>query len=397
MSSPWPESVAFTPDRRAFLRGGLALPLAYLARDLPGGRADERGGRPAAGLIVRQKDPDNFEFPFNTLHGFITPNPLFYVRNHFPMPVLDARTWRLKVEGAVERGLELTYDQLKKLPARSVTATLECAGNGRSFLSPKTKGVQWDLGAVSTAEWTGVPLAAVLDRAGLKGSAVEVVLEGADRGEPDKGPTGPGVIPFARSLPLDRARRPEVLLAYRMNGRELPPAHGFPLRVVVPGWYGMASVKWLGRLVVADRPFRGFFQTMDYSYFTRAEGLAQVLPITAMQVKAEIARPAAGEVVKADADYRVHGAAWAGDAAVARVEVSTDGGGRWAPARLLDRPVRHCWRLWEYTWRTPARPGKVRLLARATDARGQTQPLKRVPGRRNYMISHVLPVEVMVQ
>lgn len=320
-------------DRRGFLRGALALPWIDAAtRGQPSARAaaaaDRSADRPLpAGMIARQKDPDNLEFPFSTLDTFLTPNSRFFVRTHFEVPGLDVGRWRLRVEGTVERPLELSYDELREMPSRTVTALLECAGNGRVFLKPPQVGLRWELGGVGTAEWTGVPLSAVLDRAGVKPDAVEVVLQGADRGqfrEPE--PKTPGVIPYARALPLEKARRPEVLLAYRMNGEDLPPAHGFPVRAVVSGWYGMASAKWLERILVVDRPFQGFFQTFTYTTWERRHELPSLVPVTEIQVKSEIARPAPGEVVPRDAPYRVHGAAWAGASDVARVEFSADGG-----------------------------------------------------------------------
>lgn len=381
-------------DRRSFLRGVAGgLPLAYAAGLVPWAGAQARQG----GLIVRQKDPENLEFPFATLDSFITPNAKFYIRNHFNTPAVDHRSWRLKVEGAVRKELELTYDQVRKLPSRTVTATLECAGNNRAFLKPPAKGVPWQLGAVGNARWTGVPLTAVLERAGVARSGVEVIFEGLDEGELPADPRPKGKLHFARSLPLTRAQGHEVLLAYRMNGEDLPAAHGFPVRLVVPGWYGVASVKWLRRLVVTERPFNGFFQSFDYSYFVRRHRMTDVVPVTQLQVKAEIARPAAGEVVPAGANYRVRGAAWTGDSEIAKVEVSTNGGRSWDKARLRDQPVRYAWCLWEYPWRTPRRAGSATLMARATDARGQVQPLERDPNRRNYMISHVLAVDVMVR
>ncbi len=385
-------------ERRKFLQAVAATaPLACLGQGYS--RGDEKRpaprGRPPD-LIVREQTPTNLEMPFETLDSFITPNDRFYVRNHFAAPELKVASWRLRVEGAVERPLTLTYADLTSMPARSRVDLLECAGNGRAFLQPPAKGVQWQLGAVANAEWTGVPLAAVLERAGLRDAAVEVVFEGADRGTVSVEPTL-GQIHFARSLPVARARRPEVLLAYRMDGQDLPAPHGAPLRLIVPGWYGMASVKWLTRIAVADRPFAGFWQTLDYAVFERRFGQPVLVPLTEMQVKAQIARPRAMEAVRAGAAYRVHGAAWTGDSDVTRVEVSTDGGTAWSPARLLGRPVRHAWRLWEYTWRVPERAGRARLLARATDARGRTQPMRRDPDRRNYAISHVLPVEVDVR
>ncbi|HLV80288.1 MAG TPA: molybdopterin-dependent oxidoreductase, partial [Chthonomonadaceae bacterium] len=252
-------------------------------------------------------------------------------------------------------------------------------------------------GAVGTAEWTGTPLAAVLERAGVQKGAVEVVLEGADTGEITEDPRSPGKISFARSIPIEKALQPDVLLAYRMNGVDLSPSHGFPVRAVVPGWYGMASVKWLVRIIVTDRPFTGYFQTADYAYWARRDGLPpQRIPVGEAEVKAQIARPARHEMIPAGAVYPVHGAAWGGETEVAKVEVSADGGHSWEAARWRSAPQPYCWRFWEYAWRTPERPGLLLLMARATDARGQTQPMERDPHRATYMISHVLPIPVEI-
>jgi DMSO/TMAO reductase YedYZ molybdopterin-dependent catalytic subunit len=205
------------------------------------------------------------------------------------------------------------------------------------------------------------------------------------------------VIHFARSLPLAKARQRDVLLAYRMNGADLPPNHGFPLRAVVPGWYGMASIKWLTRIVVVDRPYNGYFQSLDYSIYERRQGLVTVTPLGEMPVKSVIARPAPMERIAPNAAYRVHGAAWTGESEIARVEVSTDAGRTWSAARLIDPAHRNCWRLWEFNWRAPAQASRVTLMARATDARGNTQPRERDTDRRNYMINHVQAVEVDVR
>jgi DMSO/TMAO reductase YedYZ molybdopterin-dependent catalytic subunit len=378
-------------DRRSFLYGSALAALPLLAR----GRLAFADEPKPDGLIVRVKDPQNLEFPFAKLDGFQTPNDLFYVRNHFAAPELDAKTWRLKVVGAVEKPLELTYDQVLKLPSRTTPITLECAGNGRSFLN-QAPGVQWELGAVGTAKWTGVTLAKVLEMAGLKKNAVDVVLEGADEGEPKNDPKPTGKIHFARGLPLAKALKPEVLLAYKMNDAELPAAHGFPLRAVVGGWYGMASVKWVQRIVVTDRPFHGYDETADYSIWEQRDGLPSLVPVTEIDVKASIARPTAGEAVPAGKPYRVHGAAWAGESEIAKVEVSTDGGKTWEEAKLLGESVPLAWRLWEYAWQAP-KAGNQTLKARATDKRGRKQATERDPNRRAYMISHVQPVAVNVK
>jgi len=199
----------------------------------------------------------------------LSPTASFYVRNHFQIPLPDPAVWRLRVGGMVDRPLDLSLRDLTNMPSQSCAVTLECAGNGRSQLNPKVKGEQWNFGAVSTAEWTGVPLAEVLDRAGAKPGAVEVLFRGLDSGMVD-GVNEP--IPFERSLRVDDARRGGVLLAYAMNGEPLPVQHGFPLRVIVPDWYAVASVKWLAEIEVLGEPFQGHYQTDTYFFEWRRNG-----------------------------------------------------------------------------------------------------------------------------
>jgi DMSO/TMAO reductase YedYZ molybdopterin-dependent catalytic subunit len=349
----------------------------------------------AGGLIVREQEPLNLEMPFSSLDGFITPNESFYVRCHFPVPEISVTEWRLKIEGEVEAPFELSYEELLGMESRTIAATLECAGNNRIFLEPKAKGVQWGLGAVGNASWTGVPLAAVLERAKVKPGAIEVILDGADEGEVDKTPTPAGKISFSRSLPLGKARA-DVLLAYEMNGEKLSAAHGFPLRAIVPGWYAMASVKWLQRLIVTNKPFNGFYQSLDYTYWDRRGPLPTLSPLADLQTKAEIARPEEGETIAPGSTYRVHGATWGGPASITRVEFSSDAGATWQEATLLGDPVANAWRLWEYEWQTPQAPGRHTLFARATDSSGFVQPSGRGGDRGTYMINHLLPVEVVV-
>jgi DMSO/TMAO reductase YedYZ molybdopterin-dependent catalytic subunit len=336
--------------------------------------------------------PENSETPLDTVHGWVTPNRLFFVRNHFPEPSIHTPSWKLRIEGCVEHPREFTWEQLCALPQRSVFATVECAGNGRSFLQEPQPGVQWGAGAIGHAEWTGVPVADVLKAAGLKPGAIEVLFEGSDAGsEADH----PEQMHFARSLPLAKAMHRDTLLVTRMNGERLSPSHGHPVRLFVPGWYGVASVKWLRRIEVLDRSFHGYFQSVKYTVqrHNQAGGLETVI-IGPMAVKAEIIRPAEGHVLGIGTN-RLFGVAWAGEEAVGSVEVSTDGGQSWAAADLLGTPARYCWSLWEYLWEV-AEPGDYSLLCRATSAGGRVQPVSHDPLNGGYLIHHSRPLTVRV-
>ncbi len=346
--------------------------------------------------IVRGEDPLNLEMPFEKLDSFITPTKSFYVRTHFPIPAIDKDAWWLLVEGEVEKPFAINYEELLELESLTIPVTLECAGNNRNFLEPKVKGVQWGLGAVGTAEWTGVPLSILLDRATLKPEAREVILEGADGGVLEDPKSPAGELKFARSVPLAKARN-DVLLAYKMNGNDLPPQHGFPLRAVVPGWYAMASIKWLQRIIITDRPFAGYYQTMDYAFWKRRGEIAELVPLTEMQIKAEIAQPVEGEILPLNSKVRIHGAAWTSDGEIAKVELSVDGGASWSETNLVDKAMRNAWRLWEYSWHTPSNAGQATLIARATDSHGRSQPIERDPDRGTYMINHLLPITVEVR
>jgi DMSO/TMAO reductase YedYZ molybdopterin-dependent catalytic subunit len=348
------------------------------------------------GRIVRSEEPLNLEMPFETTDNFITPTKSFYVRTHFPIPKIDRDAWWLHVEGEVEKSFAINYEELITLESLTFPVTLECAGNNRNFLEPKVKGVQWRLGAVGNAEWTGVLLSVLLNRAQLKPDACEVILEGADGGLLAEAKSPPGEIHFARSIPLAKASQ-NVLLAYKMNGNDLPPEHGFPLRAVVPGWYAVASVKWLQRIIVTSQPFTGYYQTLDYAYWKRRGDIAELSPVAELQVKAEIARPSQAETVPANSSVRIYGAAWANGNEIVRVEVSTDGGATWKEATLLGESKPNAWRFWEFNWKTPTTPGKQTLIARATDSLGQTQPAYRDPDRGTYMINHLLPIVVEVK
>lgn len=338
------------------------------------------------------QSPENSETPLEDVHGWVTPTRLFFVRNHFDVPALDAKNWRLAVGGQVARPLELTWEELDAMPQRTLLATLECAGNGRSFLSKKAAGVPWGAGAVAHAEWSGVPLSAVLDLAGVDAGAVEVVCTGADRGtEPDH----PEPMHFARGLPLAKARHRDTLVALRMNGEPLTPSHGFPARLLVPGWYGVASVKWLTRLEASPVPFQGYFQTVKYTVQRRGASGPETVSIQGMAIKSEIVRPFAGERLGLGRQ-RVFGLAWAGEEGVARVELSTDGGSTWYEAELLGPTAPYSWTMWEYLWEVRT-PGPQQLVSRAISASGRVQPTEHDALLGGYLIHFSRPVSVRVE
>ena len=320
-------------------------------------------------LVVHKAHPLNCETSIPALVGSVVmPNAHFYVRNHFQIPKLDPATFTVTIRGQVDRPLELSLADLRGMKSQTTVATLECAGNGRTLFDPPIPGEKWNLGAVSTAEWTGVPLAEILDQAGVRSDGREVVFLGADSGSV-AGRKDP--IAFGRSLTIDQARDEGVMLAYAMNGEPLPIQHGFPLRVIVPGWYAVASVKWLTDIEVVAEPYDGHYQAEKYWYeWEREEGIVRE-PVTLMQVRALITDPGPGqEVARGDVTFR--GVAWSGAAPVARVEVSVDGG-EWHQARLASERKRHSWQWWELQTRLDA-PGLVSVRARAVDLAGRCQP-----------------------
>lgn len=335
--------------------------------------------------------PENSETPLADVQSWTTPNRLFFVRNHFDVPAIDRNEFRLQVHGCVERPVEWTWEELTALPERSIFATVECAGNGRSFLQEKAPGVQWGAGAIGHAEWTGVPLHLVLEKSGLRPDAVEIVFEGADRGaESDH----PEPMNFARGLPREKALDPNTLLAYRMNGEPLTPSHGYPLRLFVPGWYGVASVKWLTRIEAVNQSFAGYFQTVKYTVQRRGQAGPEAAVVGAMAVKSEIIRPQAGATLGLGMN-RICGVAWAGEEPVARVEVSTDGGRSWNPAQMIGMRAAFCWSLWEYLWEV-AEPGAYSLCARAISEGGRVQPEQHEPLNGGYIINMIRPLAVSV-
>jgi DMSO/TMAO reductase YedYZ molybdopterin-dependent catalytic subunit len=311
----------------------------------------------------------NQETRLETLRGYLTPASHFFVRNHTTTPVLDARTWRLRVEGnALQRPLELGFDDLLRLPSRSVTCFVECAGNGRGFfnelMGKVASGTQWHLGGIGVAEWTGVPLGSVLELAGVRRDTprdiLNVLVEGLDS------------VKVNRPMSLGKALEDDTLLAYAFNGEPVPPDHGFPVRAIVPGWVGINNVKWVGRIEVRDTAID--VPTTTKTYVLDGPDYPSKVVLRQQTIKSAVALPWGGTVPAGR--QRVRGFAWSPVGRISRVEYSLDRGGTWQPAALREPGLARAWARWDFEW--DARAGDHVIITRATDDQGNTQP-SRIP------------------
>ena len=348
-------------------------------------------------MIVRSARPLDLEMPIEGFSDYITPINHFFVRSHVYTPRVDIGQWRLTVDGEVANALTLTMDDLRRMPSVELVSVLECAGNGRGFYEPSMPGLQWGHGAVGNGRWRGVRLADVLKRAGLKASPREVLFNGAD--------TPLGTMPdFQRSIPIAKALHPATLLAYEMNGETLPVEHGFPLRLVVPGWAGDSWTKWVTSMTVLNREHDGFWMARAYRYPGRAVAPGtpvtpeQMQPVTSLRVKSLIMEPVDGTSADPGKPITVRGAAWSGDAGpVTSVEVSVDAGRTWMPASMRrDQRTEFGWRLWELRWTPPRDTSYVTILARARDAASATQPLEQEWNPSGYLWNVVPRVGVTI-
>jgi sulfane dehydrogenase subunit SoxC len=340
------------------------------------------------GIEELQLAARNHGMPLEALRWEVTPIGLHYLLIHYEIPLVDARSWRLEVSGEVERPLTLSLDDLRAREPVELVATMECAGNGRALLEPHVVSQPWLHEAVGTGRWRGVALAALLDEAGPRGS--ELVFAGLDRGV-----EGGEEQRFERALSLEDAA--DAILAYELNGAPLPPQHGFPLRLVVPGWYGMTNVKWLTEIRVASEPFGGYQQARGYRLRQEeddeGEPLRRMAP-RALMVPPGLAEFPPGKRRVAAGRCVLEGRAWSGLAPVAAVEVSTDGGATWAEAELRAGPSRWAWSAWRHDW--DARPGEHELCCRARDEGGNEQPLEPSWNLGGYANNAVQRVPVVV-
>ncbi len=336
-----------------------------------------------------QSRPLNAETPMGALTETVTPVSLFYVRNHFDTPQIDGEKWRLTVDGSVKRRLQFSLKEIQDLPKRIETVTMECAGNGRIGMIPRPEGVPWAYGATGTAKFIGTPLGRLLEQANPLPEACEALFVGADDGQVEPG----RVESFARSLPLDVARNSDALLVWAMNDEPLLPEHGFPLRLVVPGWYGMASVKWLVRISIIPNLFEGYFQK-QYAY-VGGQGSSESTPVSLMRVRAVIGRPPDGMEVRSW-PVEVAGTAWSGYGPISKVEVSVDNGQSWAEAEVGKTPSRYAAAPWRFVWDSTT-PGTHVIMVRATDEKRNIQPPYPVWNTRGYGNNAFHSVRIVVK
>lgn len=374
--------------------GGSARSISQAAPSAVPPNEDER-------MIVYSRKFLTLEMPMAALTSWITPSENFFVRNNAIMPPsIDVGNWELRIIGEVRQPLTINFRDLSALTKKSVTNTIECAGNGRAFYDPRVGGVPWRKGAVGNATFEGPTLRHILRLAGLKPSARHVAFSGFD--------TAPeGAERFIRSIPLEKALDEDSLIATHMNGAPLTMPHGFPARALIPGWIGSASIKWLQEITVLDHEFAGAY--MDPGYRLPAEQLHRdsvnnyahkrsTLPLTSLHLKSIIAQPDENAVLKlSDGPHiPVRGAAWGGETPVAAVEISTDGGSTWQKAILGPEHARYAWRLWQYEWAPPA-PGSYQLVSRASDIHGHRQPIKPAWNSGGYLWNGMDRIGVQVQ
>lgn len=390
-------------DRREFLKAAGSAALAAGVAPSVFAEVDQAGQAfpEKVPLITRADYPPNLETPLKYFQHDLTPNEAFYVRWHLGIvPTrVDVKTFRLKLAGHVQKPLEWSLEELRKnFEPVSVVAVNQCSGNSRSLYSPRMPGVQWGNGACGNAKWTGVPLKKLLEKAGVQSGAVDVSFDGLDGPTLPPAPNFQGTPDFMKSLPFDRANDGEVLVAYAMNGADLPMLNGFPLRLVVPGWYATYWVKALSQINVHDKPFDGFWMAKAYrvpdtkDFQEDPKDLAKkTIPISRMSVRSLFVHPAPGESVKAGKKFQVQGVAWDGGKGIAKVEVSSDEGKTWNTAKLGKDMGNYSWRRWKLDITPQA--GKTRLMVKATNNAGETQ-IKAQWNRSGYARNVIESVEL---
>lgn len=344
-------------------------------------------------LLTRKLEPDNQETPISFIDSGMIDGKLFYRRNHFSYPSLSYANYFLPINGIISTPLLLSLKDIVQLPSKTIKVVLECAGNKRSFFEPEVFGEQWGKGAISQGNWKGVPLKSLLEQAGIKDNAKEVIVEGYDFG---KRTDTDQVYTYARSLPIEKALHPDTIIAYEYNNKSIPFKHGYPLRLIVPYWYAMASVKWIKQITVIDGKFKGPFQTTDYMYYPNKENDKDASPVTIINVNSTIQKPLDMEVLTTG-KHIIKGIAWTGIGAIAKLEISIDGGKNWAEAQLEDSShMKYGWVSWSFKW-TVQEKGEYVILSKATDSSGRIQPTKAYWNRKGYGYHAMDKISVKVE
>lgn len=343
-------------------------------------------------LLTRTLFPENQEMPIHFLRLTEIPKQYFYRRNHFPYPKLT-QNHSLPISGEVTNPMAFSYDELIRMPSKSLILPLECSGNKRTYFRPRAYGEQWRDGAMSQGEWRGVPLNHILSLTGIKDTAIEVLFEGYDEG---KKPGYDEKVSFQRSLPLPKALHPDTIIAYEYNGEPIPYKHGYPLRLIVPNWYAMASVKWLKSISVIPYKFQGPFQTDDYVYYPFKENDSNAKPVTTINVSSIIQQPLDYQILDAGV-HDIDGIAWTGEGKITRVEISFDDGNIWVEAKIYkqsDHP--YSWTFWNYKW-TAAQKGEYVIMSRAYDSTGRVQPPYPEWNRKGYGYNSIFTIKVKIE
>lgn len=348
---------------------------------------------PKPHLKTHQIQPENQETPIEFISTDRVPNTLFYRRNHFSYPQLPSRNYWLPINGLVQRHIAFSLHDLYSLPSKEYELVLECAGNKRSLFEPKLFGEQWEKGAMSQGKWRGVSLKVLLDFAGIHKESKEVIVEGYDYGNRTD---DDHVYSYARSLPLDKALHPDTLIAYEYNDEPIPFQHGFPLRLIVPGWYAMASVKWIKQIYVSHTSFKGPFQSNDYIYYPNKENNEGSYPVTINHVNSTIQSPLSMEILNTGV-HLIRGIAWTGADRITKVEISLDNGAAWESAVLENSSKKdYGWYSWTYRWDASIEREYV-IQSRATDSNNRVQPINPIWNRKGYGYNAVDKIKVIVE
>ncbi|MED1470949.1 sulfite oxidase [Bacillus salipaludis] len=343
-------------------------------------------------LITKTLDPENQETPIQFIHEDFVTEKLFYRRNHFSYPNFVSSFYWFHVDGSVHYPRMFSLQEIQALPSKTVKTVLECAGNKRGFFKPKVFGEQWQKGAISQGIWKGVPLSTLFRYTGVMETAREVVFEGYDFGELADSNQ---ITYFSRSLPIEKALHPDTIIAYEYNGKPLPFKHGFPLRLIVPEWHAMASVKWIKKITVIDHEFKGPFQAVDYVYYPKKDSDEGKFPVTTMKINSTIQQPLDRQILNTGF-HTISGIAWTGKGVVTKIEVSVDGGVTWNHANLVPQPERYAWVRWEYKWEVLEK-GEYSILSRAVDSEGQEQPKEAMWNRKGYGFNAIDIINLKVE